>query len=142
MASLPSPSGLGLLATMKSKRGAPAFPRLVVPTIRIRRVFSHCSPLRAPASGCMAFRPMAAVAAQNPATATIFPLALKRQFLAHQNCRGLRVLRSASASRRFGVSVMAPPSRPSRTAIATGAGAPTMESMMKAFGAPGETGKE
>jgi single-strand DNA-binding protein len=76
---------------------------------------------------------MAAVAAQNPAAATIFPLALKRQFLAHQNRRGLRVLRSASASRLFGASVLASPSRPSRTAIATGANAPTMESKMKTF---------
>jgi single-strand DNA-binding protein len=76
---------------------------------------------------------MAAVAAQNSAAAMIFPLAPERQFLAQQNRRGLRVLRSAPASRRFGASVRAPPLRPSRTAIATGANAPTMESMMKTF---------
>ena len=57
-----------------------------------------------------------------------FPLGASRQFRAQQDRRSLRVLRSASASRPFGASVMASPFAAIRTAIATGAAAPTMES--------------
>jgi single-stranded DNA-binding protein len=76
---------------------------------------------------------MAAVVAQNPASPTIFPLALS----ANSSQGKIDAAFGSSASRFVlalsGASVLASPLRPLRTAIATGAAAPTMESKMKSF---------
>jgi single-stranded DNA-binding protein len=76
---------------------------------------------------------MAAVAAQNPAAATIVPLALRAN-----SSRKTKLTRPSGPPLCFGLapngaSVRASPSQPSRTAIATGAAAPTMETKMKTF---------